>query len=168
MPTALAHETRRQPRHDRWASSPAAHFLRDDLADSLVEFWIQGRTVCGLPDRDYFDAGNLRPWLGYLSIYERIDRFSDFRNRLEGTEVIELTGENWQGRLASEVDGHFGCGFLADLRLVAVWRHPKRSLCRVFQKPYQIAERILLPVTVGGSEVDQIVMALFPTDRSAA
>ncbi len=51
---------------------------------------------------------------------------------------------------------------------MAVWRHPKRSLCRVFQKPYQVAERILLPVTVDGREVDQVIMALFPTEHPVA
>lgn len=157
---------RSDPRHDRWSSSPAAHLVRTDLGPSLLAFWTRNRATCGLPDRDCFDALNLRPWIGYLSIYERDGTCPDFRNRLEGTEVIELTGENWQGRLASEIDSHFGSEFLADLRRVAVSRQPDRSLCQVFQKPYQLAERILLPVTVGRTEVDQVFMALFPTDKA--
>lgn len=137
------------------------------LANSLVEFWIRGRKAAGLPDRVHFDVLNLCPWLGHLSIYESVGRHADFLNRLEGGKVVGLTGENWRGHLASDVDGCFEGGFLADLREVAVWRHPKRSTCRVFQKPFQVAERVLLPVTVEGTEVDQIFMAMFPRDREA-
>ncbi len=165
MSTTTALKIRRDPRHDRWASTTAAHLVRTDLADTLVDFWIRSRPASGLPDREGFDAENLRPWIGYLSIYEFLGACSDYRNRLEGTEVVDLTGENWQGRLASEVDGHFGLGFLADLRRTAVWRYPMRSLCQVFQRPYQLAERVLLPVTVNGTAVDQIFMALFPANR---
>lgn len=137
------------------------------LAESLIEFWIRGRNAAGLPDRAHFDVLNLRPWLGHLSIYESVGRHADFLNRLEGGKVVGLTGENWEGHLASDIDGCFDGGFQADLREVAVWRHPKRSICPVFQKPFQVAERVLLPVTVEGTEVDQIFMAMFPRDREA-
>lgn len=133
-----------------------------DLANSLIEFWIRGRKDGGLPDRHHFHLAKLKPWLGYLSIYECVEQLSDFRNRLEGMHVAALTGENWQGRLASEVDSRFETSFSGDLRRVAVWRYPMRSQCNVFQKPDVLIDRILLPVTVDGDQVDQVFLALLP------
>jgi hypothetical protein len=65
-----------------------------------------------VPHRGQFDTLTLRPWLGHVMIYEAVDGGRDFRNRLEGSEVVMLTGEDWTGRCASEVDAQFGSRML--------------------------------------------------------
>lgn len=136
-------------------------------AGSLIEFWIRGRNGRGLPDRESFDAPNLKPWLGCLSIYEAIDGYRDFRNRLDGTATVDLSGEDWQGRLASDVDRQYGTSLLRDLRRVAVWRHPVLESCSICQKPYQTAVRVLLPVTRNGDRVDEVFLALLLREHQA-
>lgn len=166
MPTSFASSIYRVENEDHWQSALTRQDVVDDFGDRLLDFWIMGRTESGLPDRRHFDAINLHPWLGYLSIYERLGAYADFRNRLEGSAVAEMTGENWHGRLASEVDSVFGSAFSRELRRAAVWGYPLRSTCRIYQRPYLVVDRILLPVTVHGSHVDQVFLALLPRDES--
>lgn len=136
-------------------------------ASGLIEFWIRSRNGRGLPDRRSFDAPNLKPWLGCLSIYEAIDGYRDFRNRLDGTATVDLSGEDWQGRLASDIDRQYGTRLLRDLRHVAVWRHPVLDSCAICQKPFQAADRLLLPVTRNGDRVDEVFLALLPREGQA-
>lgn len=132
------------------------------LAASLLEYWQAGKPQKGVPDRQAFDAARLGKWLGYLSIYERMPEQNDFRNRLEGTYVGNLTGENWTNRRASEVDARFGSTFLSDLQEVCDLGEPTAHLIKVFQKDYSVAERVLLPVsTVAGGPADQVFVAIF-------
>lgn len=138
------------------------HRSDEGRGDALIAFWNRGRAPAGLPDRTWFDPLNLLPWIGHLSVYEAVDGCADFRNRLEGTRVMLLTGENWQGRLASEVDSRFNVTFLANLKSVAESRSPMRDQCVVFQKRFLYVDRILLPVTLAGQEVDQIFLGMFP------
>ncbi|WPZ34286.1 PAS domain-containing protein [Thalassobaculum sp. OXR-137] len=132
------------------------------LAASLLEYWRAARPETGVPDRTAFDPARLVKWLGYLSVYERVAERNDFRNRLEGTYVGNLTGENWTDRWASEVDARFGSTFLPDLREVCELGQPTVHLIKIFQKDYSIAERLLLPVsTVKGGAIDQVFVAIF-------
>lgn len=132
------------------------------LAGSLLTYWRVNCPAGGLPDRRSFDPVLLGRWLGYLSLYEFEAERNDFRNRLEGSYVADLTGENWTGRRASEVDARFGTGFLAELHEVRSQWRPVAHLIKVFQKEYSVAERVLLPVAVEpGGPADQIFVAIF-------
>lgn len=131
-------------------------------ADDLIDFWAEGSAFGSVPGRGHFDPLRLKPWLGYLSIYECRAGAVEYFNRLEGSEVTRLTGECWQGRTASEVDLRFGSRLLEDLKQTASARRPMRSRVRLFQRPLIVVDRLLLPVAVRGPGVDQVFVALLP------
>ena len=79
---------------------------------NLLALWRSLAAGGDIPHRGQFDTLALRPWLGHVMIYEAIDGGRDFRNRLEGSDVVMLTGEDWTGRCASEVDAQFGSRML--------------------------------------------------------
>ncbi|WP_420562060.1 PAS domain-containing protein [Thalassobaculum sp.] len=154
-------------REERLGKQPSVRLGTSDrdlspLAAALLGYWQSSRPAGGVPDRSAFDALRLTRWLGYLSVYEHEPERDDFRNRLEGTYVGNLTGENWTGRRASDVDARFGSSFLADLREVRDRAEPAAHLIKVFQKEFSLTERVLLPVsTVPGGKPDQIFVAIF-------
>lgn len=136
------------------------------LAESLIDYWYENRGDGGVPDRLSFDPFPLVTWLGYLSIYEYDAGRDDFRNRLEGSFVTELTGENWTRRYASEVDARFGSHFLSELRNVRRRRLPSADLIRIYQKDFSVAVRVLLPVCSdvsagAAADADQVFVAIF-------
>lgn len=135
------------------------------LAQSLLSFWYANRSDAGLPDRRAFDPSLMTTWLGYLSIYEYEPSGEDFRNRLEGSFIADVTGENWTGRYASEVDARFGTRFRHDLINARTQRVPIVDLIQIFQNEFGVAERLLLPVSrTGTAEADQIFVAIFSKD----
>ena len=133
--------------------------LVDLRADALIRYWEDNRLACGLPNREAFTPAALSPWLGHLCVYERVD--AEWRTRLEGTLVSQMTGQNWTGRFASEIDAAFGSTFRDELNAVAETRQPLHSRCRVFQKAHAVVDRVLLPVTLDGTTVGQIFCGLF-------
>ncbi|QQP93838.1 hypothetical protein IGS68_34515 (plasmid) [Skermanella sp. TT6] len=59
---------------------------------SLVELW---QLRCGpddIPWRSDLSVFALKPWLGCLTIFEEIEKGSDYLVRLDGQGVVELTG----------------------------------------------------------------------------
>lgn len=70
-----------------------------------------------VPHRGQFDTLTLRPWLGHVMIHEAVDGRRDFRNRLEGSDVVRLTGEEGAGEGQDRVMQDIG-------RL----HHPRRML----------------------------------------
>lgn len=132
------------------------------LASSLCDYWHTNRGDGGVPDRSSFDPMRLKPWLGFLSVYEFDNRRGDFRNRLEGSFVVDLTGENWTGRYASEVDDRFDSNFLAELREVLGAGRPSVDLIQIYQNDFGVAVRVLLPVASRpGAVANQVFVAIF-------
>jgi hypothetical protein len=69
-----------------------------------------------VPRRAEFDAFTLRPWLGWLTVYEELDDEADFLVRLDGTNIVALTGDEWTGRRMSELDPRYAVPVLTTLR----------------------------------------------------
>lgn len=131
-------------------------------AAALVALW---RSLAGAdgapPSRAELGPERLKPWLGCISVYEPVDaEGSDFRCRLDGSGIVDLTGEDWTGRTANWVDERFRLGLCRDLR--AAWRAeaPHAHRIAVFQKTYIPACRLLLPVSTKG-DGRQVLLALF-------
>lgn len=138
----------------------------DARAGTLLAKWsaccVDGRP----PDREILDAFALRPWLGHISIYEALDDGADFRIRLEGTRVSQMTGEDWTGRRASQVDDKFGTGLVAVMRDVIRTGRPSLHTTRIYQREFRGAVRLLLPVrSRPDAPADQIFMALYVDPR---
>lgn len=138
----------------------------DARARSLLEKWSSCCDGAEPPDRETLDVFELRPWLGHISVYEAIDGGSDFRIRLEGSRVSQMTGEDWTGRRASEVDDKFGTELVAIMRSVIASGRPSLHTTRIYQREFRAAVRLLLPVrSRPGGPVDQIFLVLYLDPR---
>jgi hypothetical protein len=89
------------------------------LLHSLLQFWSDAVSEDGVPSRNRLDVFALRPWLGHISIYEAVDGGDDFLIHLEGTAIVAITGEDWTGKRASEVDARYGCHIPDFMREIA-------------------------------------------------
>jgi hypothetical protein len=127
----------------------------------LIAYWDANKGPDGVPNRTSFSPRGLLPWIGHLSIYQRIDDGNDFQVRLEGTNVTQITGEDWTGRRISEIDARFRTNFLNEVKTVLTRRQPSVNQCRVFQRVYKPAERALLPVASSPGHVDQVFLCLY-------
>jgi hypothetical protein len=135
---------------------------------SLLKFWSTAGSG-DVPSRDRLDVFALRPWLGHISIYEAVDGGDDFRIRLEGTSIVAITGEDWTGRRASEVDAKYGCHIAEFMREIARTRKPMVHTMRVFQNGVEFITRLLLPVRARpDGPVDQIFLVIYVDPRPAA
>jgi hypothetical protein len=136
---------------------------------ALYRLWRDAREEWGVPTRQALSPDALRPWLGSLSIYERLSGGDDFRIRLEGTKLAAMSGEDWTGRLASERDRRFGTDLLACCVEVCRLRLPLfDSAVPIFPKSYRFGQRLLLPLSRDGEEATQVMLALFPVKLGLA
>lgn len=135
------------------------------LADDLLTLWHQFHDAGQGPTRVEFTPFQLKPWLGWLDIYEVLDDGRDFRMRLGGTETTNLTGENWVGKTASQVDEKYGNGLRKAMLICTQDRIPQVDTMPLFQKDFVSAVRLLLPVfnSDDPAQVHQIFLALFPS-----
>lgn len=139
------------------------------LLHNLLQFWSNAADGRDTPSRERLHAFSLRPWLGHISIYESIDNGSDFRIRLEGTAIVAITGEDWTGKRASDVDAKYGCRIAEFMRGVVKSRQPAIHTMRVFQNEVESITRLLLPVR-GRSDgpVDQVFLVIYADPRRIA
>ena len=136
---------------------------------ALLRFWAENSDGTGTPSRDRLDAFTLRPWLGHISIYETVDGGRDFRIRLEGTSIVAITGEDWTGKRASDVDAKYGCRIAEFMREVVRTRQPQVHTMRVFQNEVESITRLLLPIRAfRDGPVDQVFLVIYADPRQAA
>ncbi|KJE37074.1 hypothetical protein UF64_01730 [Thalassospira sp. HJ] len=137
-------------------------------AHDLLAFWHKHASKRQLPTRGDFRPGNLGPWIEDISIYEYVPEKDDFQIRLEGENIVALTGEDWRGAFACEVDSHFSTSLHAAMTMVRMTGEPQLHHLQVFQKDWQSAIRLLLPVLLqkpGKEDVLQVFLAIFPIDE---
>jgi hypothetical protein len=142
-------------------AAPSLHQLHD--------FWLDCRGTSDVPSRDAFDPFNLRQWLGHISIYETIQDGTDFRIRLEGTSIVAITGEDWTGKRASDVDRRYGSR-LVDFMQTAIRTHqPAIHTMRLFQNNIEYITRLLLPIRSHPlGPVDQVFLAMYADPQQTA
>jgi hypothetical protein len=138
----------------------------DPRAAALLAKWSSCHADGMPPDRETLDVFALRPWLGHISIYEAVDGGADFRIRLEGSRISQMTGEDWTRRHASHVDARFGTQLVAIMRGVVASRRPSFHTTRIYQREFRSAIRMLLPMrSRRDSPVDQIFLVLYLDPR---
>ncbi len=136
------------------SAAPALH--------KLYDFWLDCRGVGDVPNRDAFDPFNLRPWLGHISIYQTINDGADFRIRLEGTSIVAITGEDWTGKRASDVDRRYGSRLVDFMKATLRAHEPAIHTMRLFQNNIEYITRVLLPVrSQQRGPVDQVFLAMY-------
>jgi hypothetical protein len=159
---------------DEFDSEPEIDERRVDVAPpttpaaltKLLALWRSLAAAGEIPHREQLDTFTLRPWLGHVMIYEAIDGGRDFRNRLEGSEVVMLTGQDWTGRCASEVDAEFGSRMLASMQEAVRAGEPCIHTMWMFQNDAIRVTRLMMPIkSRPDGPVDQILAVLYP-DRT--
>lgn len=134
----------------------------DPRAAALLATWTKACADGVPPDRETLDVFELRPWLGHISVYETIDGGSDFRVRLEGTRISQMTGEDWTGRRVSDVDTRFGTELVPIMRDTVRTGRPSLHITRIYQREFRNAIRLLLPMrSRSDGPVDQIFLAIY-------
>lgn len=134
----------------------------DPQTHTLFEKWLSFCLDGSVPDREQMDPFELRPWLGHISIYEAVNDGADFRIRLEGTRISQMTGEDWTGRYASEVDTAFGAQIVPLMKTAMRTGQPMFHATGIYQREYRTAIRMLLPVrSRRDGPVDQIFLVLY-------
>ena len=141
---------------------------------SLLSFWESVAADGKKPTRAALTPFALQPWLGHIDIYRTERDGADFRLVLNGTIVVEKTGEDWTGRTAQDVDNKYKLTLLADLQDVYARKVPRVDRITLFQKEHVTCYRLLLPVWEEGADdkIREIFLALFwkddPLDDSVA
>lgn len=134
----------------------------NERAAALIAYWHGHSRPPLLPKRRAFDPVKLMPWIGFISIFECLDGGRDFLVRLDGSEIVSMTGEDWTGRLLSDIDAQHGSNAAEALRSVVECREPRLQRMEVLQKKWVTATRVCLPVSVSdGQHVDQVFTGLF-------
>lgn len=135
----------------------------------LLDFWMDCRGTSDVPNRDAFDPFNLRQWLGHISVYESINDGADFRIRLEGTSIVAITGEDWTGRRASDVDRRYGSRLVEFMRAAVRTHQPAIHTMRLFQNNIEYITRLLLPIrSQPTGPVDQVFLVMYADPQQAA
>lgn len=160
---------RLKPRRvDAEREQPSLPRVASPMLHSLLDFWTQCGGAANIPDRQQLDAFTLRQWLGHISVYEAIQGSADFRIRLEGTSIVAITGEDWTGKRASDVDRRFGSRLVEFMRDVIATGRPAVHTMRVFQNDIEFITRLLLPVRAQpGGPVDQVFLVIYADPREA-
>lgn len=94
---------------------------------SLLDLWRSKCPPGGVPRRADLDVFTLRPWLGWLTVYEELDDGTDFFVGLDGSNIVALTGDEWTGRRMSELDLRYAVPVLETLRRAVRERRPIAS-----------------------------------------
>ncbi|WP_417824209.1 hypothetical protein [Thalassospira lucentensis] len=136
-------------------------------AYGLLALWQQyaGQGEGGLPTRDDFTPETLAPWIEDISIYEYQADKDDFQILLEGENIIALTGEDWRGAYAREIDFHYSTSLHASMSLARTTAQPQIHMLQIFQKDWRSGVRLLLPITrkhIGEEDRLQVFLAIFP------
>lgn len=137
----------------------------DDACDpALGDILALWRSLAGdgkPPLRQALDPFTLKPWLGHISIFEAVDG-GDFMIRLEGSAIVQMTGENWTGQKASEVDRKYGSHLVPHMTEALAAKQPTFHRMMIFQRRHFFASRALLPVRKSADgPVDQIFLVMY-------
>ncbi|MFD2265617.1 PAS domain-containing protein [Lacibacterium aquatile] len=132
---------------------------------TLLAFWQSLRQENGLVAKRDFNPFALQPWLGFISLFEKVG--DDFIIRLDGSEIVRMTGEEWTGRRVSEADKHYKIDLIASLRIMEAESrpifHPKHFIAT---KPFMTVGRLILPLSNDGATITHAAIALLPNAGS--
>lgn len=145
-------------------------------AAALHDFWLKKCAGRAMPARSDIDLGELRRWAPNIVISEPVNAGADYRLRLFGSALVEITGEERTGKLVSEIGSS---GLLAAGNIRARWRailsrafetHAPvfaRARASVEGREHVLYHGLALPLSVNGTPAAQCLGALFTEYRSA-
>lgn len=143
---------------------------RDDLEHErlrgLYDYWRRKRRDRPVPDRADIDPVEMVPWLPHLLLVETMPEIPDVRFRLIGTWVAGRTGRDDTGKSLTEIGisdsrARVRDAYLEAARLGRACRRTGPFHDRSGIQKHLPAERLLLPLTRGGSEVSLVLAAIY-------
>jgi len=145
--------------------------MQEDVPETvrrLLDLWQRFAAEPGRPTRADLTPFTLKPWLGFIDVYGVENGGRTFRIRLNGSCTTAMTGEDWTGRTAHDVDRKYGFGLHDEVHRVFTSQRPACHLTRIYQKDFALAYRLMLPVfsEAGDGSVAQILLAIFLTDEA--
>lgn len=128
----------------------------------LIRLWERKRPEGGLPARAGFPAEALKPWLGNLMVLETVDGRDgepDFVYRLHGTHLTTLWGHDLTGTRVSDLPAEQATALMREYREAFHSRAPVHIPGRqMVRKDYLQVEKVILPLTVKGDAVEQLLV----------
>jgi hypothetical protein len=133
------------------------------IVTSLLDLWRSKCPPGNVPRRAEFDVFTLWPWLGWLIVYEELDAGADFLVRLDGSNIVALTGDEWTGRRMSELDPRYVTPVLKVLRQAVQGREPiVDQYYTPAVKNFLTFHRVTLPLWEDRQGVWQVIQGLQP------
>ncbi|HMM13687.1 MAG TPA: PAS domain-containing protein [Parvibaculum sp.] len=142
----------------------------------LVDYWNAKRGTRPMPDRADIVPGEIPRLLPNIVICEVLRGGEDFRMRIFGTKLVELTGEERTGKSLSDFGAHAIVPTRPEIvqdRWLEVIRRSYQQVKPVFvsgamtssDRPYLAWHAVSCPLTAGGTAVSQLMGGLFVVDR---
>lgn len=106
----------------------------------------------------------MKPWLGHIGIIDVEQSPQRFRIRLAGTHIVEYYEQDNTGRYIDDlVPADDRDGILRSYVRCAETRTPQftAAYSNLGEKDRYLLRRLLLPVTVGDRNIDQIIVGIY-------
>lgn len=151
--------------------SPGSARQADDRLIELLSYWTRRRGDHQMPRRAEIDPVDIPRLLPHLMLTDVVDT-SRYRYRLVGTAIEDVAGVGMTGRYVEDVIGHVPYrDYLIDL-----YAEVTRRRCPVFSEsdfiatenePVRATQRIMLPLSTDGEEVDVVLSGQVFIDRDS-
>lgn len=137
-------------------------------ADRLWKYWQSKCEDRLVPDRADLNLADLADIAPNLVIVEKVEGDGGFRIRLAGSALTQITGEERTGKLVDELgspDTRTRERWNTVLKEAARTNHPVFVKVRGSrdQTSHLLFHGIILPLTNGGTDIQQFIGALFTT-----
>jgi len=149
-------------------ADPAFFFVEAPNHPDALMLWHYWQDKCAgrpMPDRADINIVDLAAIAPYLAICETVDDGTDFRLRLYGSELRQMSGEERTGKLLSELGdvGNHAARWSLTHRLVFERQTPVFVVATDLRpgKSHVTVESVTLPLTHGGSAVGQTIGGVF-------
>lgn len=146
----------------------AATIVRDssEIADPrlccLYEYWDAKRGDRPAPTRREIDPVEIPELLGFINLFEVQDEPRDFKVRLNGSEIVEILGQEITGKYCSSViSGQDAISCKKAFDICVDQRRPAivQTSLAFCGKPYLGQTIVVLPLSSDGERVDMIITA---------
>ena len=133
---------------------------QNDILRRAYEYWIEKADGDPLPDRKNFVPSEIKNLLPYLSVLDIVGERPRYRFRLVGTRVVYAIGSDPTNRFLDEAFDAEDTVLMEKLFAEVVGKKQARYAASAFRSGDigMSTERLLLPFTVGGTQVQQILV----------
>lgn len=143
--------------------------LDDDRLRRLYAYWLEKRGDRQFPTRTDIDPVEFPYVLGYVTLVDVEHAPRRYHFRLDGSILVELSGQNYTGRYLDELQSELGDQYVAFIketydRVVdggVAYRYHKNDL---FDQQYFSEETLILPLGDQPPLVDRLIVAVIPRD----